>query len=241
MEWSEAVAQQIVAALQARGAPNNCPLCGIGPYTLVQGFVLINAYDGLPIYSLSRPNSGIPCAAITCDNCGNTHLINLVQIGLGHLAMPELRRPRVPRAAATHSLTCQKGRASPNDRGMESEDQKLVTRIRPETQDSRVTIDYRGRRIVMHSVQESELLDIGSIQVAVNVNLAFFTLMVGLAAGFGTVLLTTHSVLSDRLLTLFAGLALITGLASIYFGIRALIEWRQVKQRIAAIIKEGQE
>lgn len=115
-----------------------------------------------------------------------------------------------------------------------------VSRIQPESPGSRVTIDYRGRKLVMHSIQESELRDIASAQSAINVNLAFFTLMVGLAAGFGTVVLTTHAVLSDRLLTLFMGLSLITGLASIYFGIRALIDWRQAQQRVEGIIKEGQ-
>lgn len=92
----------------------------------------------------------------------------------------------------------------------------------------------------MHSIQESELRDIASAQNAINVNLAFFTLMVGLAAAFCTVLLTTHAVLSDRLLTLFTGLTLITGVSSIYFGIRAFIDWRQAKQRVESIITEGQ-
>ena len=92
----------------------------------------------------------------------------------------------------------------------------------------------------MHSVQESELRDIASAQKAVNVNLAFFTLMIGLAAGFGTVLLTGHAALSDRLLTLFAGLSLTTGLASIYFGIRALLDWRRAGARLESIIREGQ-
>src|SRR6185295_5308792 len=71
-----------------------------------------------------------------------------------------------------------------------------------------VTVVERPRTITMHLIQESELRDLGSAQI--NINLSFFTLMVGLFAGFATVLLTLHQVLSNRMLTAFCGLTLVT-------------------------------
>lgn len=86
----------------------------------------------------------------------------------------------------------------------------------------------------MHSVLESELRDVSSLQNSIN--LAFFTLMVGLAVGFGTVLLTSHSSLTDRVFAIYAGLLLTSAIGSIYFGVKARIDRIEAQAQIDAII-----
>lgn len=101
---------------------------------------------------------------------------------------------------------------------------------------SAVNVEDRGRTIVLHRVLESELREVGSAQNTLNINLAFFTLAIGLAVGFATILLTSHASLSDRMLTLFTGLCLFSGVASAYFGVMARRDWKDCKSRITSIL-----
>src|ERR1043166_7836992 len=105
---------------------------------------------------------------------------------------------------------------------MSTKSKTVVGRIIPNTPEARVTLDYRGRSIAVHSLTESEIrLIIGAQN---SVNLPFFTLMLGLVAGFGTSLLTSHANMSDRLFTFFAGLALVCAVLAMYFGIKAVAD-----------------
>ena len=87
----------------------------------------------------------------------------------------------------------------------------------------------------MYSLFEAEIRAIGSFQNSAN--LAFFTLAVGLAVGFGTVLLTAHASLSNRMLMVFVGLTLSSLLGCTYFGVKALGDWRKAKQKINDILQ----
>jgi hypothetical protein len=107
--------------------------------------------------------------------------------------------------------------------------------ILPESSGGRVTIDYKRRNVGVYSLFESEIRGIGSFQNSVN--LAFFTLTVGLAFGFGTVLLTAHSSLSDRMFTVFCGLTLASFIATIYFGVRAWMDWRGCQRKLNEILQ----
>jgi hypothetical protein len=104
-----------------------------------------------------------------------------------------------------------------------------------------VTVVDKPRTIIMHRIQESELRDLGAAQVTLNTNLAFFTLTVGLFAGFATVLLTTHQVLSDRMLMAFCGLTLVSLVSGAFFGINAWRDRGKVRQNIERLINDSRE
>ena len=104
-----------------------------------------------------------------------------------------------------------------------------------------VTVVDKPRTIIMHRIQESELRDLGSAQVTLNTNLAFFTLTVGLFAAFATVLLTSHQVLSDRMLMAFCGLTLVSLVSGVFFGINAWRDRAKVKQNIERLINDSSE
>lgn len=106
---------------------------------------------------------------------------------------------------------------------------------------SAVNVEDRGRTIVLHRVLESELRAVGSAQNTLNINLAFFTLSVGLAVGFAIVLLTAHESLSDRMVTVFAGLCLFSAIASAYFGLMAHRDWKDCQSRITLILDPKSE
>src|SRR5687767_11584568 len=108
-----------------------------------------------------------------------------------------------------------------------------------QTPSSGVLVVDRGRTIVMHRIQETELRDLGSAQVSLNTNLAFFTLMAGLLAAFATVLLSSHQSLSNRMLMVFAGLTLISAVGSLFFGINALRDRGKVRKNIDRLISES--
>jgi hypothetical protein len=104
-----------------------------------------------------------------------------------------------------------------------------------------ITVVERRRTIVVLSIQESELRDLGNAQLMLATNLAFFSLMVGLFSAFGTSLLTTHQVLSDRILMILCGLTLVSAVWGAYFGV---ITWRargKVKENIERLINSSRE
>jgi hypothetical protein len=124
---------------------------------------------------------------------------------------------------------------------MQPENKLPSERFRPETQDSRVTVQERGRSLTVHKILESELRDITTLKNSFNVNLAFFTLLVGLGVGFVIVLLTSHQTLSDRMLTLFSGLSLLSIAFSLYFGVKARMEWREAQKKVDRILQDDEQ
>jgi transcription elongation factor Elf1 len=76
---------KIIQALDGRLKGSlTCPLCGAQKWTIADGFVLVALEDdGSVAFHLGGPR--LPSAAIICDNCGNTHLINLIKLNLGNL------------------------------------------------------------------------------------------------------------------------------------------------------------
>lgn len=76
---------RIKAALQAR-APvlNRCSLCGQNAgYNLPDGFAFLVLQDNVATVNLT--GNGVPVVPITCNNCGNTLLLNLVVLGLADM------------------------------------------------------------------------------------------------------------------------------------------------------------
>lgn len=101
---------------------------------------------------------------------------------------------------------------------------------------SRLTFEERGRNFIVLRILPTELRQIGSFQNSVN--LAFFTLMLGLAAGFGSNLLISHETMSDRKLWLFSLFTFVSVILTVYFGIRAIFDRRTCDQRIDNIINQ---
>ena len=104
-----------------------------------------------------------------------------------------------------------------------------------------VTVVDMPRTIIMHRIQETELRDLGAAQVTLNTNLAFFTLTVGLFAGFAIVLLTSRHVLSDRMLMTFCGLTLVSFVSAAFFGVNAWRDRGKVKQNVERLINDSND
>jgi hypothetical protein len=86
--------QEILAAVSARIPNALCPCCRSDRWNLADGYVILPVSPS----AVNRVESGerLPCVALVCTNCGNTQLINLLVLGLGHLAR---RTPETPREA----------------------------------------------------------------------------------------------------------------------------------------------
>ena len=88
MPFSPEVREKILAAVQQRAPNAKCSLCGRSDcWTIPDGFVSIPLM--LDIWLGVKANSTLPCAALICENCGNTHLLNLVHLKLESMAQPD--------------------------------------------------------------------------------------------------------------------------------------------------------
>ena len=85
MKFTPEVANRIIARLNEVIPARRCPLCGTDDWIVVSGYVFLSV--DVQSWSLVRGRGvgEIPCTAITCKVCGNTHLLNLIQLGLGDL------------------------------------------------------------------------------------------------------------------------------------------------------------
>jgi hypothetical protein len=71
---------EITNALSEKNVTGRCPLCGNLRWTLAEGII----YSTIQTSSRGLINTGtLPQVALICANCGNTHFLNLVTLGLG--------------------------------------------------------------------------------------------------------------------------------------------------------------
>lgn len=61
----------------------SCVVCGNNKWELSDGFTFLTIQENLSTLNLG--GRGQPCVAVTCNNCGNTNLLNLMVLGLGDL------------------------------------------------------------------------------------------------------------------------------------------------------------
>lgn len=92
-DFSPAARKEILDALAAKVEHGRvvCPLCHHWKWTMPDGYI------ALPLLSslwASHRVSQLPSAALICDTCGNTILINLMVLGLGHLVGPSSERKK---------------------------------------------------------------------------------------------------------------------------------------------------
>jgi len=81
MAFSPQTVAKIIKRFEELAPGAKCPLCGNEDWLLSDGIVFLVFQDKYPMIKLS--GQGLPLAAITCTKCGNTHMINLIHIGLG--------------------------------------------------------------------------------------------------------------------------------------------------------------
>lgn len=60
-----------------------CTICGKVDWTMQDGFIFLPIQTDLK--KLTVGGKGIPFILLECKNCGNTHLLNVILLGLGHL------------------------------------------------------------------------------------------------------------------------------------------------------------
>jgi hypothetical protein len=121
---------------------------------------------------------------------------------------------------------------------MDSENKSLVTLIKPETHDTRVTINYRPRNVTMYYVSDQELEIIGSSNAQSSLHLTFFGVFAGAALALGLTLITLE-IADPRIYAAFwAGLTVSLAF-TIYFGIRSFVDWKNSAKQIKAIRAES--
>lgn len=81
MALSQEQRDQVEAAITKRFVDEGrCSLCGSKHWVIGDG---IGVFELLPSLAAgSRSHSGMPVLPIVCSQCGNTHLLNLMTLGL---------------------------------------------------------------------------------------------------------------------------------------------------------------
>jgi hypothetical protein len=94
MKFSPQVGQQIIFAINAKMPGmtlSPCPLCRTTAWELLDAFVAFSIAPEPQAIVLG--GQILPCVALICKTCGNTHFLNLNRLGLGHLLTPEPQPP----------------------------------------------------------------------------------------------------------------------------------------------------
>ena len=85
--------KQISQAVNERaGSLRACTVCGHTSWTIADAVVTLAGQAPLGTINVGpfRPADRLlPSVALVCDNCGKTHLLNLLVLGLGHLLEEE--------------------------------------------------------------------------------------------------------------------------------------------------------
>jgi len=83
--YSEKEQKEIIAALNAKiPNPPSCALCGKNQWQISGKYIYLVLQEE-PKSLTSQNVESLPCIAIICGNCGNTHLLNMYMLGVGHL------------------------------------------------------------------------------------------------------------------------------------------------------------
>lgn len=83
MGFSEEARKEIIGKLNDRVKMRACTLCQTNSWTLADGFAPLALQEDFAGLTIGGP--ALPCVALVCNNCGNTYLINLINLGLRDL------------------------------------------------------------------------------------------------------------------------------------------------------------
>lgn len=82
--FSEVERDQIQRALKRSGVTSRaCAMCGTSSWILADGWVFLSLTDNFNGLEVGGP--GLPCVALSCAKCGDTHLFNALVLGLREL------------------------------------------------------------------------------------------------------------------------------------------------------------
>lgn len=90
----------------------------------------------------------------------------------------------------------------------------------------------------MRYVSDQELDTLGSASNDLSLHLGFFGGSLGIAVT-SLATLTTVEIASPRVYAAYCAVFVVTGIASIYFFIRALLEYRESRRQLREIREEG--
>lgn len=91
MAFTKEELERIMAALKEKvPKPENCPICGNEDWNVGDNLVAVVLQEDAK--QLKLTGSILPCIPVTCSNCGNTHLLNLIILGLRDLVVKEEKR-----------------------------------------------------------------------------------------------------------------------------------------------------
>lgn len=71
---------KIIEKLNQRAPTAICPVCQRDRWTLSDGLTMFILQEQVPGIVIGGPV--MPCIAIVCTNCGNTHFLNLFVLGV---------------------------------------------------------------------------------------------------------------------------------------------------------------
>ena len=95
-----------------------------------------------------------------------------------------------------------------------------------------LTVQYAPRSVTMHPVSSTELDIVASL--GNSVHLTFFGLCAGAAIAFGVVL-TTANVTNPITHAEYVAALIVSGVLSLYFGIRGAIDYKAAKRKLKDI------
>src|SRR5690348_11598342 len=106
--------------------------------------------------------------------------------------------------------------------------------------DDSVIIAYRKRKLIMHYIFESELKTLGTFNLQAGIHIGLFGVGLGSFITFLITLLTV-ALPSPTMFASFLALTVVSGIASVYFGVRTAIDIREAKRQINEIIESKDE
>lgn len=81
------VYKRLQDALKAKGVARPCAVCGNPTWTIGPAYVVLPALKDPRSLALSHAGlESYPLFPINCNNCGNTHFLNLLVLGIGDLS-----------------------------------------------------------------------------------------------------------------------------------------------------------
>jgi hypothetical protein len=83
--FTEPQKKEILAKIleKTKGQLGVCPICRNPQWTLNDGIVSLIVQENVHHMVIGGPT--LPCVSMTCVNCGNTQLLNLLILGLGDI------------------------------------------------------------------------------------------------------------------------------------------------------------
>ena len=93
--------------------------------------------------------------------------------------------------------------------------------------ESPISVEEKGRRLVVHQVLESELRDLVSSQNLFNFNFALLNTMVGVAGGYALASLTSYPVVSSIVILFLV----------VYFGVKSWLARNQSRRRLEELLR----